>query len=230
MDLVGKLEQIKQEREGKIVDALKGLNVKGVFSFVAETKQEALVKSRFYTCPKGCSFNASTTICPVCKSPLEKKATPAKYDYITKITYTTVSLGHNYQELVNRHRVKENKTPDFVAQGTYCISENNILFEYNGNNAALIGRKYLRVYPKLCQSFVTKTIYLDGDGSPMSAEQYKAWAEEFGKSWSPNKSQGLDEPIEVRNYIIDNVKYLKRGDNEIVNDITKELLSKFKSW
>lgn len=184
----------------KIIEVLNSIETKGVFSFVAVTTQEALKKSR-----------------------VTKLLTPKNLTVIRKFTACTVSMGNDYETLVNKRLAKEEKEPDFSAGTTYCypIAENRLVYKHAARDTY-----YLRVYRNLCHSFKTIVRYFDADGNEITA-QWKEIQREFFKLPSENEKQGLDDAIIVNNYKIENVKYIKRSevlldrlDSEIIGIIS----------
>jgi hypothetical protein len=186
-------------KKEQVKKELASLKAQGVFSFVAETTKKALKKSR-----------------------ITKITTPDNLTEIKKVVYNTVSLGNDYQKAVNNRLAKEGKAQNFQSEGTYCepVSDNKILYKHKERE-----EYYLRVYPNLCVSFKRVTKYFDKNGVEINKTDWDIIEAEYFPLPSPNEKQGLDNPIIVNNYKIDNVKYLKRGDF-IYNELTQELLDK----
>jgi hypothetical protein len=167
-----------------LIETLKVLDLKGLFSFAAETQKKALKKSR-----------------------LTGQPTPARLAFVTTLRLCTVSLGNDYEGNVNRRLVEEGKKAAFEAQGTYCHPVTPLLYKHNEKDSY-----YLRVYPNLCHSFLTVTKRFDAEGNEISLEEWKEIEAEFFPLPSKNESQGLENAVLVNNYSIENVKYLKQGD------------------
>ena len=186
-----------QTKEQDIIDILSHLEERGVFSFVAVTGKTALKKSR-----------------------VTKLPTPSHLVSVTKITYSTVSLGNSYEQAVNNRLKKEGKDADFESKGTYChqVNDSKILYKHNERD-----EYYVRVYPNLCHSFHTVVKYFDINGTPI--ENWRIVEEEYFPTKGTNTNQGLDNPIAVNNYSLKSVKYLKRGDFKI-NELDQEILDK----
>lgn len=180
------------------IEILNGVESVGAFAFVAVTVKDGLKKSR-------------TTKAP----------TPARFAHITTVKACTVSLGNDYQTAVNNRLVKEGKEADFEAQGTYCapVSENKLVYKHNTRDSF-----YLRVYPNLCKSFKTVTRRFDAFGVAISDAEWPAIQAEYFALPSKNENQGLDNPILVNNYGLENVKYLKRGEI-LIDDLTAEIVN-----
>lgn len=180
------------------IEVLKSVESKGAFAFVAVTKQDGLKKSR------------------VTKAP-----TPARFELITVVKAATVSLGNDYQAAVNNRLTKEGKDADFEAQATYCapVSDNKLVYKHNDRDSF-----YLRVYPNLCVSFKTVVRRFDAFGVAISDSEWPAIQAEYFKVPSKNENQGLDNPIIVNNYSLENVKYLKRGEI-LIDDLTAEIVA-----
>src|ERR1022692_2715662 len=153
-------------KKEKIVDALRKIKGVGDFQLVAETKREALVKSR-----------------------VTKLPTPPKYAIISKVTFATVSLGNDYEKEVNKRLVDEGKEAEFKSKGTYCIPLNQVdeglkLFVNKMLNKigltfmdklskVLYTHKekeqlYVRVYPNLAKSYEAYSVYFDAEGTEMT--------------------------------------------------------------
>lgn len=181
----------------KLIETLNAVESKGAFGFVAVTTQEALKKSR-------------TT----------KEPTPARYVTMTTYRACTVSLGNDYEAVVNARLIKEDLEPDFQAQATYCmpVAPNRLVYKHKNNDTY-----YLRVYPNLCHSFKSVIRYFDAEGTELGAERWKEIQAEYFKLPSKNESQGLDNPVLVNNYKLENVKFLKRGEI-ILDELTTEII------
>lgn len=171
----------------------------GLFSFGAITKKIALKKSR-----------------------ISGEKTPERYKAIFKIALMTVSLGNSYQKAVNNRLEKEGKVKSFKSEGTYTepVKGSRILLKHKEKD-----QYYIRVYPTLCHSFHTVVAYFDNNGVEIS--NFKEIAEEFFPLPGKNKKQGLNDPVEPRNYRLENVKWLKRGNfkiQEIPYDAMKKMV------
>jgi hypothetical protein len=158
------------------------------------------------------SFVAVTT-----KSPVSKDA-PANLREVTVYFAGVVSLGNDYQAAVNARLEKEGKAANFKAKGTYChpVSDNRLLFKHNVKNDY-----YFRVYPNLAPTRKQLIRIFDADGVEVTANWSQLRDLYFQKK-DDGKSQGLDNPIIVRNYSLKNVKYLKRGEVHL-DKITAEI-------
>jgi hypothetical protein len=174
-----------------IVKALAEVERGGIFSFAAETMKVALKKSR-----------------------VTKEPTPAKYAFVTIQYAATVSLGNSYADAVNNRLEKEGKEREFEAKGTYChfVSDNRLVMKHNERESY-----YLRVYPNLCHSFSTEMNVFDAEGNRITPAQWKRLREEYFDKPSDAENQGLEEPVIVRNYSLENVLWLKRGEVLIEN-------------
>ena len=190
-------------RADQVMSALANLTMTGVFSFIAMTTKESLVKSR-----------------------LTKNPTPENLTVIKKLVYTLVTLGESYEKLVNNQRMKEGKEADFKGRPTYCVpvdaSKNLILYKHKEND-----QHYMRVYRDLDDkiSFKTVTKYFDKNGVDITAQWKQIEAEYFTIPSNKNASQGTDEKIIVNNYKIENVKFVKRG-SFVLTEVTQDILDK----
>jgi len=179
------------------IATLNEVEAKGAFGFVAVTSQEALKKSRKTGLP-----------------------TPAHLATVTCYRACTVSLGNDYQTAVNNRLLAEGKDADFKAKSSYCgpVADNKLVYKHHEAD-----KWYLRVYPNLCKSLKTVVRYFDANGTEIT-EQWEALREEFFKLPSTNERQGLENPIKVNNYSLENVKYLKRGEI-LIDELTLEVVS-----
>lgn len=179
------------------IDTLNAIQAKGVFSFVAVTTKAALKKSR-----------------------VTKEFTPANIATVTVYRACVVSLGNDYEAVVNSRLIKEGKDDDFVAGSTYCapVASNRLVFKHKDKDSY-----YLRVYPNLCASFKTVVRYFGTDGQEISAAAFKLLEAEYFPLKGGNDSQGLDDAVIVNNYKLENVKYLKRGDIHI-DELTSQII------
>ena len=143
--------------------------------------------------------------------------------------WVIVAIGNDYEKAVNNRLEKENKAPDFESQSSYCvpISENQIVYKHKENE-----QHYLRVYPNLCHVFKEVVLIFDANGKHMPFEEFQKWQEEYGTIKTANKNQGLDKPIKVCNYKLENVKWLKQKEfcYDNLDNETKALLAQFKTW
>jgi len=178
----------------EVLAEIYGLDIKGIFSFEALTPVKALKKSR-----------------------LTKVATPANVEQAQKFIMTTVSLGNNYEAAVNNRLVKEGKEADFQADRTYCLPVNSSLILYKHKDREQF---YLRVYPNLCHAFKYEVYVIDGDGRRHSPSEFQDLYAEFlppkrEEEDEEMSHQGLANPVMVRNYKVENIIRLKRGEFEI---------------
>ena len=179
-----------------IIEWIKSLECIGCFSFVAVTTKDSLKKSR-----------------------ITGEATPERFKSIITYRYQTISCGNDYEKAVNNRLEKEGSNRDFSAVGTYCVpvGSGKILFKHKDKE-----QYYVRVYPNLCASFKTIVKRLDACGNDIT-DQWKAIEAEYFSIHKANDNQGLDNPIIVNNYKLENVKYLKRGEFEL-NELTGGIL------
>lgn len=184
-------------QQHEMLNVLNQINAKGLFSFVAVTTKEALKKSR-----------------------LTKQPTPSHLANITVVRVCTVSLGYDYEELVNNRLEKEGSEAEFIAGSSYCypVSKNRLIFKHKDRDSY-----YLRVYPNIAKSFKSIVRYYDADGIEILADEFKLLEKEYFAIRGHNENQGLEDPVLVNNYKLDNVKYLKRGDM-FINNINDEII------
>lgn len=170
----------------EMINNLAEITDKGIFSFVAVTTKEALKKSR-----------------------ITKEPTPGNLATITVVRACTVSLGHDYESLVNRRLEKEGKDTDFSSSGSYCFpyTSNRLVFKHHEKDTY-----YLRVYPNIARSFKTIVRYYDANNVEISPEVFKELEKEYFAVKGKNENQGLDDIVLVNNYKLENVKFLKRGE------------------
>jgi len=182
----------------EMINTLAEVTDKGIFSFVAVTKKEALKKSR-----------------------LTKAPTPENLAEITVVRACTVSLGHDYQDMVNKRLEKEGKDADFASSGSYCspYTRNRLVFKHHEKDTY-----YLRVYPNIARSFKTIVRYYDAFGAEIPLEEFKDLEKEYFAIKGKNDNQGLDDIVIVNNYKLENVKFLKRGDI-LVDDLSYDVIS-----
>lgn len=207
--------QLKSKKD-LVIEKLQTLS-KGDVVFVARTIQDAAVK----------------------KSRVTKLPTPQKYSKIEKLCFTTVSIGNDYAEEVE----KKIGTP-YNPNGTYCVSLDKIetgvkglitsalakigitlspklskiIYKYDDtkyNNPNCVGNFYVRVYPDLATTKVNSvTLYFDANGDEIPAAEWKNLKEEYFK-----KTYSSSTGVKVLNYKLENVLLLK--DNSVVNELTQ---------
>ena len=119
------------------------------------------------------------------------------HEVTTKLTRLNGVIGGNYERAVNNRRIKEGKTPDFVAQAR--------LWGTKLNRQPLVAH----VTPEGDQSLsidliVMKrlaTVYLNGRGEVVSEETIREWLD-------PERvptNQGLDDPVIWRSPRLDHI-------------------------
>jgi hypothetical protein len=177
---------MNKRSQDKIIRNLAEVESAGIFSFAARTTKNSLKKSRKTGEP-----------------------TPANLLQITVYTAATVSMGNDYEALVNRKLVAQGDKPDFEAGGTYCspFTKNRLVYKHNERDDF-----YLRVYPNACHSFNTKIVRKDADGNVISDSEWKEIEAEYFPLKKPSDNQGLDEELRVNNYKLENVLWVKRKD------------------
>lgn len=198
--------------EQEVIEVLKTVDAVGPFGFVAVTEEKPKKKSR------------------ITKGPV-----PHNLRHVTIYKIGVVSAGHDYETEVKKQLEREGKDPNtFVAEGTYAkkISENNLIYQYSGDNPALMGRHYVRIFPTLGNYKQTVVIH-DADGNPVDRDAWIAIRDEFFDLGNKkNKKAKTDTDVQVRMYGLKNVKYLKRGEvyiNEITDEIAKITVPAIKS-
>mgnify|MGYP006285013411 CR=1 FL=1 len=181
----------------EMVEILNAVESTGLFSFVAVTTKDGLKKSR-----------------------VTKEFTPARFSFVTTVCAKTVSCGNDYQAEVNNRLEKESKVPDFKAKSTYCapIAPNRLVFKHNERD-----EYYLRLYPNLCKSLNTTIRRFDADGIEIGDSEWEQIQAEYFPLPSKNEHQGLDAPIIVNNYKLENVKFLKPVEI-LINELTDEII------
>ena len=191
----------KPQSMSEVVESLKSFDGRGLFLFVARTTKDALKKSR-----------------------KTKEPTPERLSVVTTIRIQTVSLGNEYEKAVNNRLLKEGKEVSFEAQGSYCspVGNSKLLYKHSSRD-----QYYLRVYPNLCESFKTVVRRFDKNGQEISAERWKDIEAEYFPLKGESDNQGLDNPIMVNNYKLENVLYLKRGDF-MIDSIDADFFAKMK--
>ncbi len=169
-----------------IIKALTSFDITGIFAFEAETEVKTLKKSR-----------------------LTSQPTPDVLLNVKKLLAATVSLGNDYETAVNNRRIKEGSEANFEAKESYCepVGDNNIVFKHKDKE-----QFYLRVYPNLCKSFHTSVSFVSANGQTWTEQEfYKQFSEYLPAPSKSGSTQGLNDPIQVRNYKLENIRKLKRG-------------------
>ena len=200
-----------------IIETLQKLKGEADFLLIAETKKDALKKSR-----------------------VSKIATPANLEVVTKFTMAKVRMGSDYSEQVNLQREKEGLTPDFKASATYCIPLNmidtgikamvsSVLAKFGIQFIPVLSKViykhqekdqyYLRVYPNLCKEYQCESLYFDVNGNDITTQWKSLEAEYFTLPSKDSGKQGTDKKIIVNNYKLENVKFLGDG---IINELTED--------
>lgn len=160
--------------------------VKGIFGFEAVTEKIALKKSRVTKIP-----------------------TPPHLAVIRVHTVATVWMGGDYQTMVNKVREKEGEVADFESQPTYCkpVSENRLVWEHQKT-----GQLYFRVYLGYGATMNCEFHAYDCNDRELTPEEYKRVSAEYLPLKYESNTQGTEQEILVRNYKIENVLRLKRGE------------------
>jgi len=160
--------------------------IKGVFGFEALTEEKALKKSR-----------------------INKQPTPPRLQVIHKLFRGTVWMGGDYQEMVNARREKEEKENSFQSKPTYCfpVGENKLLWKHKETE-----QLYFRLYLGYGSTMTSEIKFFDADWKEIPLDEYREIKAQYLKLDSENLSQELTEEIKVRNYKIENVSRLKRGE------------------
>ena len=171
----------------KVINKFNKLNKAGVFSFASITEKKALKKSRF-----------------------TKQPTPDHLTVITKVKKCTISAGNDYTKLMNKKLEETNQEANFQSKGTYCepVDMGKFIWKHKEKD-----QYYLRVYPGLCGSFKSTTLYLDKNKNVISNEEFKKIEEEYFSVKKFNENS-----VAVANYKLENVKYLKHGE-VIINEM-----------
>ncbi len=172
------------EEKLSVIDSIP--TVKGIFGFEAITEEKALKKSR-----------------------IDKTPTPAHLEVIHKIFRGTVYMGDSYQEMINKRREKEGSEADFQSQATYCepVGDNKLIWK-NKNTDQL----YLRVYLGYGSTMTSNIKFYDAEWNEIPMEEYREIKKKYLKLDYAQENQQLENEIVVRNYKIENVVRLKRGE------------------
>lgn len=150
------------------------------------------------------------------KEALKRSNAPANLAEIHTIRDMLMRVGGKdaYQSGVNDRKLEEGQAADFKSKGTYNepISENGIVRRYTGKNPELAGQLYVRTFPNDCKK-VGDERYFDADWNPLTEAQAKDAFEKYYAKKSPNKSQGLKDPLAVNDVRIENVLRVKRSES-----------------
>ena len=158
---------------------------------------------------------------------------PERFQTITKYTYITSKIATSYPHEVNVVRGQEGKNTTFRSKETYCVpvDENLVVWKHKEKD-----QLYIRMYPFQCEEFETRSVYFDHNGEQLTSEEYNEAFQKYISGWQdPEKSkqakqasQGVDKPIEVRNWKIEGVVFLQDNQNNIIiNELTDDLLKLF---
>lgn len=133
-------------------------------------------------------------------------ATGSHPDNIRKFASIVIGLGYDYDKLVGNRRIKEDKTPEFDKGASWHVPyEGSTTIRTNPNN---LDEKYM--YVACIANNKPKTSYFD-------VVKGVAIDENVIAPYLPNKSiptnQGLENPIIVRTYKMENIKELTIGGN-----------------
>lgn len=134
------------------------------------------------------SFTALTTV--------NARKTGNPYDAILKLSTVNAFTGHDYENSVNRQRLREGKTPDFVEQGrAWGTNINNLLVEKDG-------KFYLRVRPL---KSLEEPTYFTRVGNKLT-EVKKSVIERFLPAIYHSQIQNTDKEIIHREYMVENLR------------------------
>lgn len=165
----------------------------GQFSAIAITEKKALKKSR-----------------------ITKTPTPDLISVLKKVQTFSCFLGKNYNYLVNLKRENEGKETDFVALTSYLVPYKNskILFVHKDNPEKF----YIRIYANICGEYSGSSTYLDKNNQKVN---FRELQKEYFDLPNENSSsrQELDSEVLVFNFKLENIKFLKRGEEILINEI-----------
>lgn len=154
---------------------------------------------------RGASFATITT-----RTDARLKKTGNPFGHVEKVSRVNVTLGFQYAGSVNRQRIREDETPDFVAmprQWGERSPHTPILIQHKGN---------LYLETKVERSLSHE--YRAEDGTILTDEQVRPFLPSRGQS-----RQEVEKEILVRDYALDSIIGISfKGEEFMVAPMRKE--------
>jgi hypothetical protein len=144
------------------------------------------------------------------KSRKTKIETPTRLRTIYKLVWLTVSIGNDYETMVNNALIKAGQEPDFEAGSSYDqrVNGSRILYEHKTKEKTY----YLRVYG-VSNSFQSIVQHYDSDFKEISTDEFKQIKEEYlgkdRKSLVNPYNYGMDSL-----YVLNHGKHFDKIQNE----------------
>lgn len=126
---------------------------------------------------------------------------------IKKLSYLNIEVNTSYKDKVNDGRLIENKETNFVPTDNWG--------EHDGCETLIRCNDKLYVQFILKEKYRTST-YVDSNGRYLMIEELLPYLPPI----SPNKSQGLDQPIVIRRVMVENVIELYLEGRKVYNKIS----------
>lgn len=136
------------------------------------------------------------------KKDVATKSIPNPFIAVYKIAKTRIEVNGDYEGKVNDNRMLEGKERTFEAGSLqWGTAVNNVIVEKDGQR-----------YIKFIQLETDRDpTYVDENGHPVDYEALK----QFLPNYNPPKKQGLETPVDVRTYKLDNVVSLSLNGRQI---------------
>lgn len=164
----------------------------GQFTAIAITEKKALKKSRITKIP-----------------------TPDEISVLKKFQTFSCFLGRDYEYLVNLKREKEGKDSDFEALTSYLVPYKNSKILYIHKDDP--DKFYLRIYANICGKYAGSSAYYDKNNRKV--DFYALRNEYFDLPKETSSRQELDSEVLVLNFKLENIKFLKRGDEILIDEL-----------
>ena len=150
---------------------------------------------------------------------------------LIKLTRSTASVNHNYEDSVQNKQLKQGEMPTFLAEESKISNPDpacsNGLIRQGKKDPE---QKYLRLYFFENAKYTTETIYINANGDvvvPTEDEQID-FLPDSKKESKKQKEHGVEgkDQVSVREYKVENIFYFKKGD-VVFNNLSKNVMKLF---
>ena len=156
------------------------------------------------------------------KSRITGEPVPAHLQTVYVFSWSSVGIGHDYEDLVNNLLIAAGLEPNFNSSSSYDqrYLESKIVYQHK----KYLDRFYFRVYPEACENWNPVYKYFNANMEEISSDDYKKIKAEYFKKSSKSA-------VEVRNYGMDSIYVVNFGEHfdKIQDSDFLQLLELFKS-
>jgi len=157
-----------------------------------------------------------------------KESRPDWLNGIKKVTMQVINVGHDYNKMIKNQLAKvEGANPDDfnpeACRYSSKFSENGLVRQNNKDDLAFYFRYFTGVNQITFKSYEEVFVNAKGETVTIDKDTKAKWFNAKGGSVKQAVA-GIEKEIKPRNVRMDNLYYFQRGDDDLFNRLTPELM------